>query len=212
MIEQYVDSLLPEISDDEQLEIKSQRTIKVRCLNEFPDVEQVIVASHPSSIAFSHLSILSSPVSLYDGQDLVGKAFIVDETGYVCLTKDCFFDVRDVFPSFDRIFVLACRQGRFEGVSFLSNHPDASVSTGLRQIDSAVSGMAAHIMTRSRLQRDKCMVLLQEHIPIRVSLESIMSLYEVLCKLPGFPPRDLESVRAEFKRKIPINSRVPLYT
>jgi hypothetical protein len=210
MLDQYVDSITPAFSDDEDFQPKSLVS-KVRCFQSLPSVESVIVAAKPASVAIMHFVDLSNRYPLYSEDSQVGFAAVINATGFICVNKDIIFDITTIFEDFKKIIFLQARQGSSEGVRVLSNFADEKIGK-FGAIVNPVVGMGASFLTLARIHDFKCILALCEHKSIRVDLDCILSLFEAASHFSDLPQTQREAVIAEFRKHIPINSKVPLYT
>jgi hypothetical protein len=212
MIENYIDSLIPSISDDEDeiTVIPSIPTASV--LDPFGPVYTLVVASKPSSCAFAHLYPAEVRSITTNGRP-IGYAFTVNNDGFIVVENDMKVNLGIIFESFKRVIVLTSRQGPHDGLMFMSSTP-RPVAEGTTSLKTAVTGIAARIFTECSSQGIECSVVVNEHRPIRVELDGIVGLAQVLGKIIGIPvdPRALAEISTNFRKVVPINSRVPLYT
>ena len=212
MIESYIDSLIPSISDDEE-ELSMSPSIPTASIFEpFGPVDILVVACKPSSCAFAHLAP-ADVRSITANERPIGHAFTVNNNGFIVLEKDTKVDLSKIFDSFNQAIVLTSRQGPCDGLMFMSSSP-RSVPDGTSALNSAVTGIAALIFTDCASQGIECSVVVNEHRSIRVELDGVMGLAHVLGKLIDIPvdPRAITEISTNFRKLVPINARVPLYT
>jgi hypothetical protein len=212
MIGDYDDAVIPAFSDDEVPEEYGLKVIKLDVSSKCSFAESVVIAAKPSSIAISHLvdSVQSQPIRC-DGV-VVGTMSQSTTKCYVILEREVFFDVHDICDNFKEIVVLGSRQGPADDVGVLSTVTEDPVLKGVKQVTSGISGMAAHMATTARTNGFKCTIFLNEHLSIRVTLESLYCLSETVCKALNLPAPKADVLSSQFKKIVPINSRVPLYT
>jgi hypothetical protein len=211
MIEGYVDSVVPSFSDDEERP-ESRSVSRLRFDGERSKVNTVVLAAKPSSATIRHFACNSTHMGdIYMNERIVGRSFTLGQTGFACLDMELAVDLGEIFASFDRVIVLASRQGPQSQVRFISTDPTVKLNE-IEYLDTPLSGMAARLFTESAMLRRQCVVLLYEHRPIRAELHGVIELYSALAQLVPLPVKQEECVMKSFKKLVPINSRVPLYS
>lgn len=211
MIEGYVDSVVPSFSDDEENH-ESRSLIRLRFDGERSKVNAVVLAAKPSSATILHFACNSTHMGdIYMNERIVGRSFTLGQTGFVCLDMELAVDLGEIFTSYNRVIVLASKQGQQSQVRFISTDPTIKLDE-IECLDSPLTGMAARLFTESAMLGHKCVVLVYEHKPIRAELHGVIELYSALAQLVPLPVKQEESVMKCFKKLAPINSRVPLYS
>lgn len=210
MIDDFIETIIPTFSDDEEEFSRQGAKLSMLHVNtKCPCVDTIVVSGKPSSVAFAHLMNPGTVQPIFSGDSTVGSLFQSHGICFVSLNQDFFFDLRAVCDGFKRIVVLDSRQGPADDICALSTDP---IKSQLKPVSSGINGMAAYITTNSVIMGDSCSVILNEHRSIRVSLESICSLSFALCQVLNLQNPDVGVLSKEFKKAVPINSRVPLYT
>ena len=211
MIEGYVDSVVPSFSDDDD-ESKSLSVPVIRFQGERVSVPTVVLAGKPSSATVLHFACNASRTGdLYMNDRIVGKSFVSGQVGYICLAVETSVILNDIFTGFNRVIVLVSRQAPQSQMTFISTDPEVKLN-GISSMDSPLTGMAARVFTESVMSGYECVVIINEHRPIRVEAHGIIELYSSLSQLVPLPVKQEEFVMSSFKKLVPINSRVPLYS
>jgi hypothetical protein len=212
MIEDFIISAIPTFSDDEDMEHHGLSVSSLKVSSRCPSVYSVVVAAKPSSVAISHLVDRDNSEPIYRDGAAIGSMAVRGEVCFLLLEKELLFDIHDLCEAYQEVIVLDSRQGPADAVGVLSTMQDDPRAIGSKMVRSGVTGMAAFLATSARIKGLKGVIFLNEHRPIRVTLGSLFVLSENVCKALDLAAPKADVLSGEFKKTVPINSRVPLYT
>ena len=207
MLDNFLESIDAPFSDDEDSFPVASMKPEVALIHSKCSVSTVVVAVAPSSAAISGLVDPVHPVAhISVASKQIGTAFVTDSVGYVSIDANMSFEIASIFVNYNRVIVLHSQQGPSDNILCLS--------TGVlpaKELDSPVTGLPARIMTRCIIDGVECTILVNQHRSIRVELVGLFDMHASLSACLNCKP-NTESVKTAFKRLVPINTKVPLYT
>lgn len=206
-MDHFLDSIEPSISDEENWDQNMQFFPTVTVSGEIRKVTTAVIATFPESIALSPLIQDRPKSTILNGDAVIGDVVYTDAHAFLLLREDARFNLAQVVDADSVVVISSARSGN-DHVSALSER----FSTHIPKTQLAIEGVAADQLTQSMIQSKSCMVLVNEHTSIRVELDGLFALAQGLAHVLGLPQPDVESVTKEFKRQVPINKKVPLYT
>jgi hypothetical protein len=216
----FLDSIEPDFSDDEEEgEVVAEISILDLSGKSKPSVKTVIVASGAESVSVSHLVSVNTPtLPIYykKTSTKVGDLYIVGQEGLLILSKPILFDPKDLFESYDQLVVLASVQDKEDGIHIISSDP--KITTAIKSttdLSQGISGMPAHLLTDSMASGNtNCTIIVNVHTSIRVEVDGIVGLWEILLEhfLQNNQDTTSKKILADFKKKYPVNRKFPLYS
>ena len=171
-------------------------------------VGTLVIATKPTSLAVSHLNQTIGNPLMSGENEVLGYTFTRGDVEFVILEKDVRFDPRQVVD-FRYLVLLHSQPGTHGVISSLSTKQSTSKGPA-----HPIHGMAADQFTRSVIRgTESCTVLVNEYSTLHVELEGLLQLWSVVSAEIGIEdPTAEESIKEAFRRQVPINKRVPMYT
>ena len=205
MYDEFEDTLS---SDDEICDFESLQ-YSVECGKR--KVSTLVVAYGISAIAISHLSNSSASIikEVKSGKT-VGGAFVSENIGFIVLQDDCRLDVSQIFD-FEKAIALDSRQSRLNQLVDIRTSDWILSGTG-HQLQSGINGVGADVLTQCMISNIPCLVVVNEHASIRVELDGIYNLWSFVRDTLSMKNFNEEIIKQEFRKSVPVNRKVPLYT
>lgn len=211
MLESYLDCIEAPFSDEELLDASFNPATCLTPSNHTKvKVRAVVISFKPSCCAVSHLLQNSTQSCRLN----LGTLFVFGEVGFITLDKVARIDPASFFSDYALIIILHSCQGPAGDIRCISSAMVEGCDQ-LKPVESVLDGAVAEILTNAIVNRDApCIVLVNEHQSIRCELEGILYLWNALDRILRLSDSDEipDSINRDFRKAVPLNRKVPLYT